>query len=178
VALETEHGKGRRRQPLERNELGSIASTVLTDEIRLYGLAAGTMAGLTVDEGHFRPLDLLLAVDTFHQERRRLIVVVARFETGLVAYIISEKRADQHSFIFPHGNYGTTGLHGCAGNDQSNCRKDESENGSFTQDLQHQPRHVPFTPFLMMYRNKKRKPDRKNNTEAAFRQKYTCSLSI
>jgi hypothetical protein len=157
VAFETEHGKGRRRQPLEGNELGRIAATVLADEIRVYGLAAGTVAGLTVNEGHFRPFYFLVAVDTFHQELGRLIVVVARFEAGLVADIISEKRTDQHPFIFPHGNHGTTGLHGCAGNDQSDCRKDDSESGSLTQYTQHQPRHGPITPFLMMYRNKKKK---------------------
>lgn len=94
VALETEHGTGRCGQRLEGNELGIIAPVVLFDKIRFQGLAAGAVAGLTVDEGHFGPLDPLLAVNTARQELSCLIVIVAGLETGLVTHIISEKRPD------------------------------------------------------------------------------------
>lgn len=149
VALETEHGKGRCRQILKWDEFGRITLLISgsIDELRVYGLAAGSVTGLTVYEGHFRPLNLLLSVNTFRQERRRLIVIVARFEASLVAHVISKERAHQHFFILPHGHHRTTGLHGSAGNGQPDRRQDESENGSLTQDIQRQPRHGSFTPF-------------------------------
>jgi hypothetical protein len=90
----TQHGKCRRGQGLEGDELGIIAPVVLFDKARFQGLAAGTVAGLTVDEGHFGPLDLLLAVNTAGQELRCLIVIVTRLKTGLIAHIICEKRSD------------------------------------------------------------------------------------
>jgi len=150
VTFETKHGKGRCRQSLEGDEFCGITTAVLGDEIRFYGLTAGTVAGLTVDERHFRPFDLLLTVDAVLQKFGCLIMIVARFETGLVADIIREKRADQHPFVLSHGNHWTTGLHGRAGNDKPGRSQDKPESGSLTQDLQHQPRHDHFTPFWIL----------------------------
>jgi hypothetical protein len=147
VALETEHGKGCGGQPFKGDELGCIALTVLVDKVRLDGFAARAMTGLTVDEGHIRPLDLLLPVDTSGEEFSCLIVLVAGLETCLVSHVVRKKGPDEYLLVFPHGNHGTAGFHGRTGYYRSCCSKNDQGRANPERSTENLLPHIVLTPF-------------------------------
>jgi hypothetical protein len=95
VAFEAKHGKGRGWQFTEGNVLGVVTLVVFGNVIGVDGFTAGTVARLTVDEGHIGALYFLLTVDAFGKKRRILVMEMARFEACLIAHVIGKKRAHQ-----------------------------------------------------------------------------------
>jgi len=144
VAFEAEHGLGRRRQLTERNVLSVVTLVVLSDVIGVDRLAARSMARLAVDEGHIGPLHFLLTVDAFGKECLVLVVEMTCFQTGLITYVISEKRTHQNPLVLSHGDDGPATFHIGAGIGQQGYRQDDPEDGCLVQGPSHQPRHGAF----------------------------------
>jgi hypothetical protein len=120
VALQAKQGLGTCRQLPYGYELTGVALSMFLDIILSYSLASWTVTGLAVNQGHLSSLDLELPMDTFIQQGGVLVVGVAGREAGLVTDVIGKQRADQHFFVFPHGDNGTAGFKRGTGQEEEN----------------------------------------------------------